>query len=71
MPTVVVQTVQRVMHRAIFGPIMSGKRATFPAIALFLARRVPAVRRIIPGFMAFGPRPEHAPAFARRTPQRS
>jgi 2-polyprenyl-6-methoxyphenol hydroxylase-like FAD-dependent oxidoreductase len=71
MPTVVVQTVQRVMHRAIFGPVMSGKRATFPAIALFLARRIPAVRRIIPRFMAFGPRPEHAPAFARRTPQRS
>lgn len=71
MPTVVVQTVQRAMHRAIFGPIMAGKRATVPAVALFLARRVPAVRRIIPRFIAFGPRPEHAPAFARRAPQRS
>jgi 2-polyprenyl-6-methoxyphenol hydroxylase-like FAD-dependent oxidoreductase len=70
LPTVIVQTGQRLMHRAVFGPIMAGKRATFPAAALFLARRIPAVRRIIPRFIAFGPRPEHAPAFARRTEAR-
>ena len=58
------------MHRAIFGPIMTGKRSKFPAAALFVARHVPAVRSIIPRFIAFGPRPEHAPAFARRAPQR-
>ena len=68
MPTVVVQTVQRIMHRAVFVPIMTGKRSRFPAAALFVARRVPAVRKIIPRFIAFGPRPEHAPAFARRAP---
>ncbi|MET1021140.1 MAG: FAD-dependent oxidoreductase [Arthrobacter sp.] len=70
LPTVVVQTVQRLMHRAIFGPIMTGKRSTVPAAALFVARRVPAVRSVVPRFIAFGPRPEHAPAFARRAPQR-
>ena len=70
MPTIVVQTVQRVMQRAVFAPIMTGKRSRFPAAALFVARRVPAVRKIIPRFIAFGPRPEHAPAFARRAPQR-
>ena len=70
LPTVVVQSVQRLMQRAIFVPIMTGKRSRFPGAALFVARHVPAVRSIIPRFIAFGPRPEHAPAFARRAPQR-
>jgi len=69
-PTVVVQTVQRVMHRLLFEPIMTGTRAGVPAILLFVARHLPAVGRAIPRFVAFGPRPEHAPAFARRAPQR-
>ena len=69
-PTVVVQTVQRVMHRLLFEPIMTGTRAGVPAILLFVARHLPAVGRVIPRFVAFGPRPEHAPAFARRAPQR-
>ncbi|MET4093522.1 FAD-dependent oxidoreductase [Arthrobacter sp. UYCu712] len=68
-PTVVVQTVQRVMHRVVFGPIMTGQRSGAPAVLLFLARRIPAVGRLVPRFVAFGPRPEHAPAFARRAPQ--
>ncbi|WP_211880185.1 FAD-dependent oxidoreductase [Pseudarthrobacter albicanus] len=71
MPTVVVQTAQRVMHRLLFEPIMSGKRSGAPAVLLFIARRIPGVGRVVPRFMAFGPRPEHAPAFARRAPQRS
>jgi 2-polyprenyl-6-methoxyphenol hydroxylase-like FAD-dependent oxidoreductase len=65
-PTVVVQAVQRLLHRAVFGPILTGKRAGVPAVMLFLARHLPPVRRILPRFIAFGPRPEHAPAFARR-----
>lgn len=69
-PTVIVQSVQRIMHRLIFGPIMTGKRSGAPAVLLFLARRVPAIGRVMPRFIAFGPRPEHAPAFARRGPQR-
>ncbi|KUM33947.1 FAD-dependent oxidoreductase [Arthrobacter sp. EPSL27] len=67
-PTVVVQTVQRVMHRLLFAPIMTGTRAGAPAVLLFLARHVPAAGRVVPRFVAFGPRPEHAPAFARRVP---
>jgi 2-polyprenyl-6-methoxyphenol hydroxylase-like FAD-dependent oxidoreductase len=65
-PTVIVQTAQRLMHRAVFGPIMAGKRTKFPAAVLFVARRLPAVRRIMPRLIGFGPRPEHAPEFARR-----
>jgi hypothetical protein len=70
LPTVIVQSAQRLMQRAVFGPIMAGKRTKVPAAALFMARRVPAVRTIIPRFIAFGPRPEHAPAFARRAEPR-
>ena len=65
-PTVVVQTVQRVLHRAVFGPIMTGARSSAPAALLFLARHLPAIGGLLPRFIAFGPRPEHAPAFARR-----
>jgi 2-polyprenyl-6-methoxyphenol hydroxylase-like FAD-dependent oxidoreductase len=65
-PTVVVQTVQRLLHRVLFEPIMTGKRSGAPAALLFVARRIPAVGRLAPRFIAFGPRPEHAPAFARR-----
>ena len=69
MPTVVVQTAQRAMHRLLFEPIMSGKRSGAPAALLFLARHFPAAGRVGPRVIAFGPRPEHAPGFARRTPQ--
>ncbi|WP_307032842.1 FAD-dependent oxidoreductase [Arthrobacter sp. B3I4] len=65
-PTVVVQTAQRLMHRTVFGPVMAGKRTKIPGAVLFVARRVPAVRRIMPRLIGFGPRPEHAPGFARR-----
>ncbi|MCU1520299.1 MAG: hypothetical protein JWN19_684 [Arthrobacter sp.] len=65
-PTVVVQTVQRVLHRVLFEPIMTGKRSGAPAALLFLGRHLPVLGRFLPRFIAFGPRPEHAPAFARR-----
>jgi len=70
MPTVLLQTVQRVMHRAVFVPLFAGRRAGVPSVVLFLARRVPALTRLMPRLIAFGPRPEHAPGFARRA-QRS
>lgn len=66
MPTVVVQTVQRIMHRAVFAPLFAGRRSGVPSVVLFLARHVPALTRLMPRLIAFGPRPEHAPGFARR-----
>ncbi len=69
-PTVIVQTAQRLMHRAVFGPVMAGKQTKIPAAALFVARHVPAVRGIMPRLIGFGPRPEHAPGFARRAAAR-
>lgn len=66
MPTVVVQTVQRIMHRAVFVPLFTGRRVGAPAVPLFVAQHLPAARKIMPRLIAFGPRPEHAPGFARR-----
>jgi 2-polyprenyl-6-methoxyphenol hydroxylase-like FAD-dependent oxidoreductase len=71
MPTVVVQTVQRIMHRAVFVPLFTGKRSGAPPVLLFIARHVPAVRKVMPRLIAFGPRPEHAPDFARRSQPRA
>ncbi|MDQ1623661.1 MAG: hypothetical protein QOH19_2079 [Actinomycetota bacterium] len=70
MPTVVVQTAQRIMQRVLFAPILTGRRSGVPRVLLFLARHVPLARRVIPRLIAFGPRPEHAPAFARRAQPR-
>ncbi|QCO96867.1 FAD-dependent oxidoreductase [Arthrobacter sp. 24S4-2] len=70
MPTVIVQTVQRVMHRAVFVPLFAGRRPGAPPVLLFFVRHAPVVRRLMPRLIAFGPRPEHAPAFARRAQPR-
>ena len=66
MPAVVVQTVQRILHRAVFVPLFAGRTPGPPPALLFVVRHAPAVRRILPQLIAFGPRPEHAPGFARR-----
>ncbi|MDR6414295.1 FAD-dependent oxidoreductase [Pseudarthrobacter sulfonivorans] len=66
MPTVVLQTVQRFMHRVVFVPLFAGKRTGVPPFLLFVVRHSPVARRLLPRMIAFGPRPEHAPAFARR-----
>lgn len=71
MPTVIVQTVQRVMHRAVFVPLFAGRRPGAPPVLLFFVRHAPVVRRLLPRLIAFGPRPEHAPAFARRAQPRA
>ncbi|MBP1137817.1 2-polyprenyl-6-methoxyphenol hydroxylase-like FAD-dependent oxidoreductase [Arthrobacter sp. PvP023] len=71
MPTVIVQTVQRVMHRAVFVPLFAGQRPGAPPVLLFFVRHAPVVRRLLPRLIAFGPRPEHAPAFARRAQPRA
>jgi 2-polyprenyl-6-methoxyphenol hydroxylase-like FAD-dependent oxidoreductase len=65
-PTVIIQTVQRGMHRAVFIPLFSGKRSGAPPFVRFVGRHFPVMRRILPRLIAIGPRPEHAPAFARR-----
>ncbi|MFC7585122.1 FAD-dependent monooxygenase [Nonomuraea antimicrobica] len=65
-PTVIVQALQRMLHRTMFVPAFSGKGARPPRPLVFLARRLPAFKKLPSRLIAYGPRPEHAPAFARR-----
>lgn len=78
LPTVLVQAVQRTLHRMVFVPLFAGKvsgamlagtagrrRLSLPRVAFFLLRHNPVVRRVLPRIIAIGPRPEHAPGFAR------
>ena len=51
------------------GPVLTGKRTTFPAVPVFLTRHLPFLRAVPAYIVAIGPRPEHAPAFARRPNQ--
>lgn len=78
MPTVVVQTVQRIMHRVVFVPLFEGRlssdtlsgkgvggRFAIQRAIFFILRHNPVVKRVLPRVIALGPRPEHAPGFAR------
>jgi 2-polyprenyl-6-methoxyphenol hydroxylase-like FAD-dependent oxidoreductase len=66
LPTVLVQTLQRLLQSAMVEPTVTGRRATAPQLPAMLLRRFPALR-IVPAYLiGIGPRPEHAPAFARR-----
>ena len=66
LPTVLVQAVQRLLHRALVTPILEGRRAGPPRPVLALVSHVPALTGVLAHLIGVGPRPEHAPAFARR-----
>ncbi|MFI2607169.1 FAD-dependent oxidoreductase [Kitasatospora sp. NPDC018619] len=65
-PTVVMQGVQRILHRVMFEPALDGRRAGPPTRLLRVVRHVPGIPLLLSRVIAFGPLPEHAPAFARR-----
>jgi 2-polyprenyl-6-methoxyphenol hydroxylase-like FAD-dependent oxidoreductase len=66
-PTVILQSLQRILHLGI-RPALSGRITVRPPRALLgLASRAPRWMVRIPArLIAIGPRPEHAPDFARR-----
>ncbi|WP_298178943.1 FAD-dependent oxidoreductase [Saccharomonospora sp.] len=66
LPTVVVQGLQRALHHLIIAPVVEGRRTGPPKPVLRLLRRAPWLS-IVPAYLiGVGPRPERAPAFARR-----
>lgn len=68
LPTVLVQSLQRLLHRLVLKPAMEGTRTAPPAPARVLFRRLPWAR-VAPAYLiGIGVRPEHAPDFARRQP---
>lgn len=68
-PTFLVQTAQRGLHRFMVAPVVSGRNTTALAGPATLLNRVRALPRVLGYLVAIGPLPEHAPDFARRAPQ--
>jgi 2-polyprenyl-6-methoxyphenol hydroxylase-like FAD-dependent oxidoreductase len=66
LPTILVQALQRLMHRGLVAPIVDGRRMGPPKPVLALMRRVPQVSFGPAYLIGVGLRPEHAPDFARR-----
>lgn len=66
LPTIAVQTLQRLMHRGLVTPILEGRRMGPPRPVLALMRRVPQMSSVTAHIIGVGLRPEHAPEFARR-----
>jgi 2-polyprenyl-6-methoxyphenol hydroxylase-like FAD-dependent oxidoreductase len=62
--TVVVQALQRMMHRGLVRPILDGRRMGPPKPVLALLRRVPAASYLTAYLIGVGLRPEHAPPSA-------
>jgi 2-polyprenyl-6-methoxyphenol hydroxylase-like FAD-dependent oxidoreductase len=69
LPTIAVQTLQRLMHRAIVEPVLAGRLGGPPRPVRWLARVFPPAT-VVPAYLiGVGLRPEHAPDFARRAPE--
>ena len=65
MPTRVIQAMQRVLHEAVFQAAFDGKRSGPPRQVVWMLRNLPWLNSLPARLIAFGPRPEHAPDFAR------
>jgi 2-polyprenyl-6-methoxyphenol hydroxylase-like FAD-dependent oxidoreductase len=68
LPTVSIQSFQRVLHRVVFAQVMAGTQPKPPKPLLFVVGNFPWFGKLPARMIAFGPRPEHAPEFARRKP---
>lgn len=65
-PTRIVQAVQRAMHPVLLVPAFRGQWTGAPPAVVFLARHFPALSALPARLIAYGPRAEPTPAFARR-----
>jgi len=70
LPTMLVQGLQRILHRAVMRPVMAGKRNGPPTVMIKLFARFPRLSYIPARLLGLGFRPEYAPAFARRPMER-
>jgi 2-polyprenyl-6-methoxyphenol hydroxylase-like FAD-dependent oxidoreductase len=66
LPTIAVQLLQQLLHRAVVAPIVDKRRAGPPKAVLALMRHVPQASFVPAYLIGVGLRPEHAPEFARR-----
>jgi 2-polyprenyl-6-methoxyphenol hydroxylase-like FAD-dependent oxidoreductase len=65
-PTLMVQGLQRLMHRTVVRQVMAGKRNGPPAAMIKAFARFPRLSYFPARLLGLGLRPEHAPAYARR-----
>ncbi|MDQ2881823.1 MAG: FAD-dependent oxidoreductase [Actinomycetota bacterium] len=70
LPTMLVQGLQRILHRTVMRPVMAGKRNGPPPAMIKLFARFPWLSYLPTRLLGLGLRPEHAPAFARRPMER-
>jgi 2-polyprenyl-6-methoxyphenol hydroxylase-like FAD-dependent oxidoreductase len=68
LPTVLVQGLQRVLHRAVVAPVVNGRREGPPKPVIALMRLAPKASFIPAYLIGVGFRPEHTPEYARRRP---
>lgn len=66
LPTIAVQTLQRILHRFVMRPVMAGRRDGPPQPMVKIFARFPKLSYFPALLLGVGVRPEHAPAFARR-----
>ncbi|QBI53634.1 FAD-dependent oxidoreductase [Streptomonospora litoralis] len=66
LPTVATQTLQRILHKRVVGPILAGRRPTAPKPLLSAVRALPQLSAVPAYLIGVGVRPERAPAFGRR-----
>jgi 2-polyprenyl-6-methoxyphenol hydroxylase-like FAD-dependent oxidoreductase len=69
-PTLLTQSVQQLLHRLVFQPVLTGQAGTgarSPSRVVGLLRRFPRLQAIPAYMFAIGALPEHAPSFARRS----
>lgn len=65
LPTVLIQGLQRALHRLVFTPLFLERSPRGPRAVAWVLQHVPALSRVAPRMIGFGPRPEHAPDWAR------
>ncbi|HLU73859.1 MAG TPA: FAD-dependent oxidoreductase [Nonomuraea sp.] len=70
-PTVIVQGLQRMVHRTLIAKVLRGAWSGPPRLLVRLMRRFPALSYGPAYLIGVGPRPERAPAFARRAPEKT
>jgi 2-polyprenyl-6-methoxyphenol hydroxylase-like FAD-dependent oxidoreductase len=70
LPTMLVQAMQRILHRAVMRPVMAGTRNGPPEVMIKLFEQFPQLSYVPARLIGLGFLPEHAPAFARRPMER-
>ncbi|NKQ56193.1 FAD-dependent oxidoreductase [Amycolatopsis sp. K13G38] len=67
LPTLLVQGIQRAMHRGVVRPVLAGRRSGPPKQAARLLDLIPGLPFVPAYLIGVGLLPEHAPEFARRS----